>query len=509
MHGAEIRSLVGGSHCKFVAIGLAEKHRTVTPELRRHSRFIGRHEIVEDMRTGRRTYARRAEHVLDGKRNALKGSGVALCDACVGRFGHFDGAFWSMKDKRIERPRLLDRRLMRACQFGRGEGFIFQSVSCLDQTERGQFTHDGTHPHVAARHRARAFPARRALRNEIPFLWNDLLFPSTSGAPLRERRSSTSIRAHRRYTLSKPLAWNDALRSFHHLGHHEIIVLAHRCVPDDIFRNAPVSYRIDPFLHRHGSYRSHRFDALDLNLRKLLDKCEHGVEFAFEMSDLILCDGDAREVRNAADGVCVDCHAISRRYFSTGFRLAYSRAAFRTTTQLYDRIPRIRSWASETNTSTRAPAGSSRPRAAACPASMGEKSPDPCACAFACSGASAPPASGNAGATSLMGPSSRMMRLIKPRAGRPLRTLVSTVLSSRAARNAARCGGNILASGQNRNAVPICTPAAPSINAATSPRASAMPPEAITGMLTASTTCGSSAKRPTCVAMSTLRNIPR
>src|SRR5262249_8546831 len=258
MHGAEIRSLVGGSHRKFIAIGLAEKHRTVTPELRRHSRFIGRHEIVEDMRTGRRTYARRAEHVLDGKRNALKWSGVALCDACVGRFGHLDGAFWSMQDKRIERPRLLDRRLMCARQFGRGEGFLFQSVSRLDQTERGQFTHDGTHPHVAARNRARAFPARLAPRNEIPFLRNDFPFPSTPGAPLRERRSSTGIRAHRRYTLSKPLAWNDALRSFHHLGHHEIIVLAHRCVSDDIFRNAPVSYRIDPFLHRHGSYRSHR-----------------------------------------------------------------------------------------------------------------------------------------------------------------------------------------------------------------------------------------------------------
>ena len=111
--------------------------------------------------------------------------------------------------------------------------------------------------------------------------------------------------------------------------------------------------------------------------------------------------------------------------------------------------------------------------------------------------------------TSLIGPSSRMTRLIKPRAGRPLRTLVSTVLSSRAVRNAARCGGNILASGQNRKAVPIWTPAAPNINAATSSRASAMPPVAMTGILTASTTCGSKANRPTCVAMSSLRNIPR
>ena len=67
---------------------------------------------------------------------------------------------------------------------------------------------------------------------------------------------------------------------------------------------------------------------------------------------------------------------------------------------------------------------------------------------------------------SLTGPSSRMARLTRPRAGRPLNTLVTTVLSSQALRSAARCGGNIFASGQNRNAVPIWTAAAPSVSAA-------------------------------------------
>ena len=46
------------------------------------------------------------------------------------------------------------------------------------------------------------------------------------------------------------------------------------------------------------------------------------------------------------------------------------------------------------------PAGSARPSAAACPAHIGEKSPEPCASALARSGASAPAASGNSGATS-------------------------------------------------------------------------------------------------------------
>ncbi len=63
-----------------------------------------------------------------------------------------------------------------------------------------------------------------------------------------------------------------------------------------------------------------------------------------------------------------------------------------------------------------------------------------------------------------------------PRAGRPLMTLVSTVLSSREDRRAARNIAEILASGHRRYAVPIWTALAPSASAATMPRASAMPP---------------------------------
>ena len=44
--------------------------------------------------------------------------------------------------------------------------------------------------------------------------------------------------------------------------------------------------------------------------------------------------------------------------------------------------------------------------------------------------------------------------------------------------------------------MPICTPDAPSAKAAATPRASAMPPAAITGTFTASAICGTSAKVP-------------
>src|SRR6266478_6431158 len=108
----------------------------------------------------------------------------------------------------------------------------------------------------------------------------------------------------------------------------------------------------------------------------------------------------------------------------------------------------------------------SRPSDAACPAHIGEKSPDPCASALARSGASAPAASGNSGATSDIGPTSRIRRLMMPRAGRPVMRLVNAVPSSRADLSAARCGAEIFASGHHRYAVPICTPAAPSAKAA-------------------------------------------
>ena len=66
--------------------------------------------------------------------------------------------------------------------------------------------------------------------------------------------------------------------------------------------------------------------------------------------------------------------------------------------------------------------------------------------------------------------------------------------SNRMPFEAARCIVDILASGQCMKALPICTPAAPSAKAAAMPRASAMPPAAITGTATASTIWGTRAR---------------
>lgn len=102
---------------------------------------------------------------------------------------------------------------------------------------------------------------------------------------------------------------------------------------------------------------------------------------------------------------------------------------------------------------------------------------------------------GQAGAAGLIGPSSRISRLTSPRACRPLNRRVSAVSSDWAAHRAARCTGDVVASGQHRNAVPTCTPAAP--------------PAAITGTRTARTTWGSSANVPLCIDRSSDGKWPR
>ena len=88
-------------------------------------------------------------------------------------------------------------------------------------------------------------------------------------------------------------------------------------------------------------------------------------------------------------------------------------------------------------------------------------------------------------------------------------TLVITVESSVAPDSAARPSALTFESDVWRYAVPICTPAAPSAKAAAMPRPSAMPPAAITGTFTASTTCGTSDMTPGCDAILPVMNMLR
>src|SRR5262249_61779260 len=75
-------------------------------------------------------------------------------------------------------------------------------------------------------------------------------------------------------------------------------------------------------------------------------------------------------------------------------------------------------------------AGSPRLRLADWPDHNGVKSPDPASSDFARTGASVAAASGNLGAASDIGPTSRMKRFTIARAGRPVNTFVIAVLLS-------------------------------------------------------------------------------
>ncbi len=215
-------------------------------------------------------------------------------------------------------------------------------------------------------------------------------------------------------------------------------------------RDAAVGHHVLALLHRHRRHRGHRLDAFDIDLLQLLDERQDGVELALEVLDLIVRDRDARQMRDAADGCGIDGHGGSSQ--DQREPIAKPRAARQAMRSgkcekilpKQEATPRARAAAPaprrRASRSIRAPAWRGRAKPPG-PTTAEEKSPEPCACAFACSGASAPPASGNSGATSLTGPISRITRLMTPRAGRPVIRLVIAVPSSRAAFSAARCGG--------------------------------------------------------------------
>ena len=95
------------------------------------------------------------------------------------------------------------------------------------------------------------------------------------------------------------------------------------------------------------------------------------------------------------------------------------------------------------------------------------------------------------------------------RASRPVNARVSVVRRASALNSFARCSGAAFDSSQARNAVPICAAAAPSFSAAATPRPSAMPPAAMTGTFTVSTTCGISASVPVRQSSGSRRNETR
>src|SRR3569833_2297637 len=92
--------------------------------------------------------------------------------------------------------------------------------------------------------------------------------------------------------------------------HEEEVSFGRGRVGNDIVGDLAVIDHILPLLHLHRGDRGHRLHALDIDLRELLDKGEHGIELALKMRILVLGNRNARQMRDAADGSGVDGHYI-------------------------------------------------------------------------------------------------------------------------------------------------------------------------------------------------------
>ncbi len=69
-----------------------------------------------------------------------------------------------------------------------------------------------------------------------------------------------------------------------------------------------------PHFHRHGRHRRHWLNPRDIDLRKLLDESQHGVELARKVLDLVFSHGDARKMRHPADGFSINGHGVASAF---------------------------------------------------------------------------------------------------------------------------------------------------------------------------------------------------
>src|SRR5580692_2286070 len=129
----------------------------------------------------------------------------------------------------------------------------------------------------------------------------------TAFLPPRGRRGSVILcsrdKRARWRLVHRPCTW-----LFHHLGDDEEVILMGRRVGDDGIRDAAVGHLILAHSHLHWRHRCHRLDTRDVDLVELLDEGQNGVELALKSGHLVLGNGDPRQMRNAADRICVDSH---------------------------------------------------------------------------------------------------------------------------------------------------------------------------------------------------------
>src|SRR5580700_4927718 len=130
----------------------------------------------------------------------------------------------------------------------------------------------------------------------------------TAFQPPRDRRGSASPcfrdKQARWRLVRRPCTW-----LFHHLGNDEEVILVGRRVLDDGVRDTAVGHLILAHFHRHRRHRRHRLDTRDVDLVELLHEGQDRVELAVKTGHLVLGNGNPRQMRNAANRICIDSHA--------------------------------------------------------------------------------------------------------------------------------------------------------------------------------------------------------
>src|SRR5260370_20751962 len=125
---------------------------------------------------------------------------------------------------------------------------------------------------------------------------------------------------------------NEAKRTpFLHCRNQKKLIVGRRSVLENDRGISDFGAHVGALLHRHRRHRGHGFDAAHVDLGELLDEREDRVELGLQVLDFFVGDGDAGEMRDAADGRGVNGHGgfLSARMDAPWWRAPYSRDAFR------------------------------------------------------------------------------------------------------------------------------------------------------------------------------------
>ena len=86
------------------------------------------------------------------------------------------------------------------------------------------------------------------------------------------------------------------------------MILLRRRILENVAGDTAVRDFVLAHFHRHRRHRRHWLNAGNVDLGKLLDEGQHGIELALKVRNLILGNRNARQMRNPADSLGVNRH---------------------------------------------------------------------------------------------------------------------------------------------------------------------------------------------------------